>query len=30
VLGSDADVETVRRRLATGQFDFALRFRKAQ
>jgi hypothetical protein len=30
VLGSDADIETVQRRLATGQFGFALRFRKAR
>src|ERR1700693_5879517 len=30
VLGSGADVETVQRRLRTGQFDFALRFQKAQ
>ncbi len=30
VLGSDADVDTVERRLATGHFDFALRFRRGR
>lgn len=30
VLGSNADVETVERRLATGQFDFTLRFRRGR
>jgi hypothetical protein len=30
VLGSDADVHTVERRLATGRFDFVLRFRRGR